>query len=644
VTGTGAVGAADPALLEFVRRAEEAGVPAPSPAQMAAWSSPARGSPRSPGVPGGDETSIFDLGSTHAQLVAEVRRCEEQLKGQAQAPVATSAFRVLVRVRAALALRHLLDVPGAMQLSEFATLWVCADESVYPKGTARNLVSSSRLNVNCEKTSKVVQRFREVLKVNRGKGDSSAALRREHYAAVDDYLKAAGEYVGTFHPQTSKTGRGDPAAGSFLSSIPRKTRDDLAEVLPRHFGSLNTSKIPAWCGPSLKDSGPGALDMVWLLAILAWRLEEGVQQELGVTFRQRVVRRYRQASGGRTLPITPGSNAGEVFNDLYVLLQVLVDMEQEGNVYTIDNSIGRLIFEDKDRLSGETVFISGPIRELVWHSIHTGGSEMLNSGMGEATVTAMSAASAHRLCSAFTDWVSTLGPLDKLGPSFTNVLCRPAGATGDRSTHGSRTASPCVVYVGGGGGGGGDLQKATWARGGSGGSRDNSRSSTPTGEWQTVRSRAPPPGTRGSPGGTITCFKCGGPGHKADACPNPAAKPSAPTSPASTTCFNCYQTGHAASACTNPTVCSQCKRPGHKRVDCGSTGSGPPRPPTPGGSGAHAHRGVSFSGTRQRSASQTSQRSSTSQGSQISAGGNRYSARVRERSGGSGAAGASRAP
>lgn len=622
----------DPALRAYVQLAAAAGVPPPTPAQMAAWSgSPAQGSPRSPGLPGGDDAGIFDLGGTYAQLVAEMRSLEEQLKGQPQSGAIYSAFRTLVRVRAALALHYLLDVPRDMRLSEFASLWVCADETVYPKGTPRSLVASNRLNVNCEKTSSVVKRFREVL--SSVKGDK-VGLRREHYAAVDGYLKAAAEYVGTYHPKSSSTGRGDPAAGSFASTIPKKTRDNLAEALPRHFLGLNTPKIPAWCGRSLEVGGPGALDMVWLLALLAWRLEEGVQQELGVSFRQRVVRRYTQASGGCTLPITPGPSAAAVFDNIYILLQVLVDMEQEGNVHTADNSIGLLIFADAYRQPGETTFISTAIRELVWHSIHTGGSETLNSGAGVHTVTALSAASAHALCSAFTDWVSTLGPLDRLGPSFTNVLCDPSGTKDvGRPAHGGRTGSPCAPYAGSGGGGGGTPRRG----GGGGGSRDSTRSSTPVGEWQNVGGR-----TRGSPGGITTCFKCGGPGHKADSCPNPATKPVAtPSSPAAT-CLNCYQTGHAAAACTNPMVCSLCKRPGHKRADCGGSVSGPPRPPTPGGSGAHAQRGVSFSGTRPRSASQSSQRSSASQGSQISAGGTRYSARVRERSGGSGASGAAK--
>ncbi len=375
--------------------------------------------------------------------------------------------------------------------------------------------------------------------------DPLGTLNKAGRLALKAYLARAYSFVQSHHPITSpSSGKGDPAAGALVDNIDSSTRDLLATRVSRYFNSFgtkgrgaNAGKAPIWCGSNLTGLwGPGR-DLVWLVALAAWLHESDAQAEAGLSFRERVKRRYLAATG-HSLPVQQGTSVEEVFERIIDLLVVLSDMEDVG--LSPSTSVGDLLFIDADA-SQDQALVARDIREFLRDTFSASGSDTMRTMPGPDTVRAISSASAGTLCSAFIDWRHSLGDAIQR-PNYINALVRTRGG-------------------GGGGGGGGERTSRSLSNGSGGGGRgrpsDGARPTTrPDRSSPSSRPLAGTPPSPSPSSSAIRCYKCQGDGHVASECTN------------SVVCGNCFRPGHARADCTHAAVCSICRKEGHLRAAC----------------------------------------------------------------------------
>jgi hypothetical protein len=612
--------------VDFFR---EAGMPLSSKqAELLGESLPTSSSRRTPWSlgPSGDAAYMAEAGSTsaavplahltRAELAASVATLERELAATQDQARIGSARTALCRVRGALqllvALRAPLDTTLLMLMNKWA--WdkdrqhngeKLGNPSKEQSEAQRGLRRSLGAHADDKAFHQALHQAMRLLNSDGGTGQERERARD----VINAYLQRAYYYVSHHHPITAPaSGLGAVQPGALVDDIDGELRKQLAARQTRFFSGFSPlgNLPPQWAvrpedvRSSTSTWGAGR-DIIWLVSLAAWLQLQNVENELGLTFRERVYGRFQRAYPRDPLPVRQGSSVNAVLTKFGNLLGILLEMEEQA-ISPGGMGLGTLLFAES--INGDPKpLVEEELRTFLFQQILNVGSESLDTSAGEATRSKLldPATTATELATGFSDFRNGLN-VDTLPQAWRNVMVlRTAGGGGGGSGGGcgddmgprertrERSTTPngsprylAVLAHGGGGGGGG---------------RHSPQRPPPSARRDVTRSP-----THSPTSSSILCHKCFERGHTAESCNNPAV------------CGNCYKKGHVRATCTNNPVCSVCRKEGHMRADCPL-----PRPPTPFPRGDGDGHGRSSS-----AGSAASARSTTSGASQTSRAGTRY--------------------
>lgn len=429
-----------------------------------------------------------------------------------------------------------------------------------------------------------------------------SGLKGTMRTALQNYTEKLTEHIRNFVGMPSRAqSAGAQNAGDIFRAVPWELRDELAKSKPLLFGwTKQGAPLPVWIFTvcQLSKDHPivsewhdhsGHTDLVWLLSLRAWLLEDSIFADIGLSPYELLHREATQSDPSTEVvfPLQPASTPDATLRRIARLLDAALELEEKGRGLGV--SVFALIFGSADVPMGKQPILDEQMRTAVAHSLEVHEATM--AAHERRDVRALRELTAMELSSLFTVWSSTTH--EGLTVGVRQALTRQSRITLSATSQGVRDGNGKLLQPTGGIG-----ERREGDRRGDrrdpGGQRHASGNKVAWGGDGRGRS----PRTHGDRAGGAR-----GDEHSMTSRSASPGRSSANTGDTPRSCYTCGALDHLRADCKHPQTCNICKKPGHIASACPQRQGKPVkgRAPTPTATGAPAAHGAYHGRTRSSS-------------------------------------------